>query len=159
MRHYFFDASALVKLYTLESGTERVKDMVRSARHTPFATRVCMSELIHPEVVSALAHLAKSHQAAKHGLGGPGAERTLAKVRDDLGAESSFVIVGVDGLMGRAAGLVWRHRIRGADAVHLAAALTVRASVNPWDEFYFVSADQRQSTAARAEGLWVISPD
>jgi predicted nucleic acid-binding protein len=60
--------------------------------------------------------------------------------------------------MDAAAALVWKHRLRGADAVHLATALEVRKNVSNGAEFYFVSTDALLNRAATAEGLAVIDP-
>jgi len=60
--------------------------------------------------------------------------------------------------MGTAATLVWKHRLRGADAVHLATALAVREEMAEKTEFYFVSSDVALNRAAQAEGLVVIDP-
>ncbi|MFL5537867.1 MAG: hypothetical protein ACJ8J0_02690, partial [Longimicrobiaceae bacterium] len=58
MRHYFLDASAVVKLYAVEPGSRRVKDMVRSAAVEPPAARIVVAGLTHPEAVSGITQAA-----------------------------------------------------------------------------------------------------
>ena len=57
-----------------------------------------------------------------------------------------------------AAALVWKHGLRGADAVHLATALAAREELAEVEEFYFVAGDVALNRAAAAEGLDVIDP-
>ena len=54
-------------------------------------------------------------------------------------------------LVARAGDLAWEHGLRGYDAVHLAAAITVGATV-------FSSADATLCTAASRQGLHVANP-
>ena len=53
------------------------------------------------------------------------------------------------------------HRLRGYDAIHLAAALLVRDALRAQGitELTFVTADLEQATAARAEGLFTDDPN
>jgi hypothetical protein len=67
-------------------------------------------------------------------------------------------VTPADRHMNAAAALVWRHSLRGADAVHLATALAVREEMADETEFYFVSSDLSLNRAAQAEGLAVIDP-
>ena len=57
-----------------------------------------------------------------------------------------------------AAVLAARYRVKGADAVHIAAARRVHRRVVQGEEFWFVSADLRQAEAAREEGMRVLDP-
>ena len=158
MRHYFFDTSAFVKRYALEPGSRVVGDLLQSAKRQPSAVRVFVSELVHPETVSALSQIVHGPEPAKYGLSRAAGWRAVNEIAQDLGDKAHVHVVRVGGMMLRAADLVWKHRITGADAVHLAAALTSRSLVRNPGEFYFVSADRRQGAAAAAEGLAVIDP-
>ena len=53
--------------------------------------------------------------------------------------------------------LIRRHSLRGADAVHLAAALLLSKERGN-RKFRFITADAEQAAAARAEGLRVLEP-
>jgi hypothetical protein len=96
--------------------------------------------------------------AAKRGFGRSALRQTLPRVRGDLLHGAPLIAVPASGCMQLAADVVERQEIRGADAVHLAAALTARASVAPTLPFVFVSHDVRQCRAAEREGLEVITP-
>jgi hypothetical protein len=57
-----------------------------------------------------------------------------------------------------AADVVERQEVRGADAVHFAAALTAQTTIAGALPFAFVSHDVRQCRATEREGLEVITP-
>ena len=59
-----------------------------------------------------------------------------------------------DAIYSRAEAMVFAHTLRAADAVHLACALEVQATVSGPD-VQFWTADRRQARAASAEGLAV----
>lgn len=158
MIHYFLDTSAFIRLYMVEAGSKRVRDMLRSAEAMPPACRLLVSELIHPEAASALGQASRSPDAAARGLSKLAAKRAMNQITLDLGLISSLAIIRVTGLMPFAADLVWKHRITGADAVHLAAALKSREKLKGWSEFHFVSSDRRLNAAASNEGLDVLDP-
>jgi uncharacterized protein len=66
---------------------------------------------------------------------------------------AKFEIVDADqDLVERAATLAVDHSLRSLDAIHLAAALTLRP-----DELRFASWDERLSAAAAAEGLELLT--
>ena len=72
-----------------------------------------------------------------------------ATVRDEW---SKFDVVDLDqSLAERAADLAIDHRLRSLDAIHLAAALTLRP-----DDLVFASWDDRLAEAAAAEGLALL---
>jgi hypothetical protein len=66
-----------------------------------------------------------------------------------------FVAVELDEW--RAASLAVRRRLRGYDAVQLAAALTLQRGVGT-EELVFSSFDDELNQSARAEGLTVLEP-
>ena len=53
--------------------------------------------------------------------------------------------------------LVWRHPLRGFDAIHLAAAVWLKREVGSQVEFWV--SDERLETAARKERLAVVNPE
>ena len=158
MRHYFLDASAVVKLYAVEPGSRRVKDMVRSATVEPPTARIVVAGLSHPETVSGITQAAFAPDAARRGLSPAAAGRTRIEIAATFAAEVRFTVVEPVGIMPQAAELVWRHRIKASDAVQLATALYARTMLPGWSEFYFVGSDGRQNSASIAEGLAVIDP-
>jgi uncharacterized protein len=155
VRHYFLDTSALVKLYALEKGSTRVQAAVRAATH---GTQVFVCDLVHPETASALYQAAHGPNPARRGLSRASARFALGKLKQDLAPGSSIVVIGATGLMENAADLAWKHGIRGADAVHLAAALFARRMATPYGDFHLVSSDRALNAAAAAEGLEVYDP-
>jgi predicted nucleic acid-binding protein len=154
---YFLDTSAAVRLYVVESGWLGIRAMLRSAVADPAETVVCLCDLVLPETVSALRQIAYGGEAARRGFS-PGAyRRVLPQVRADLTASKHILQVPASGCMALATTVVERQQIRGADAVHVAAALTARDAVGA-DRFVFVSHDQQQCKAAEREGLEVLTP-
>lgn len=157
MRHYFFDASAVVKLYVVEAGSRDVRDMLRSAVVEPPSSRVFRCDMSLPETVSALLQIERSPTHARRGLSRGALRMLLPRVRADLTAQSPMDVLRASDCMHLAANLVERHRLRPADAVQLAAALQLRAAL-PEAEIHFVSSDIEQGRAAEAEGMRVLRP-
>ena len=158
MRNYFLDTSALVKVYSEEEGSRRVRAMIRGIETVPALNRIIVSVLTHPEAASALSQIMAGPEAARRGFGSH-ERRTLPEVlARQLSDGSPLDLTPADPYMGTAATLVWRHRLRGADAVHLATALAAREELAEETEFYFVSSDVALNRAAQAEGLAVIDP-
>jgi predicted nucleic acid-binding protein len=158
VRHYFLDASAVVKLYAVEAGSRRVKDMIRSATAQPASARIVVAGLTHPEAVSGITKIAFGPDAARRGLSPAAARRARVEIASTFGPDTTFTVVEPIGIMPRAAELVWRHRIKASDAIQLATALYARTMLPDWSEFYFVGSDGRQNSASLAEGLAVIDP-
>ena len=156
MRHYFLDTSALVKAYSVEAGSRRVQNMIRGAKVQPPDNRLVASTLAHPEPASAIARILDGPEAASRGFGQLHRQQLPRTLARDLG--KSVLLSPADPHMSTAAELVWKHRLRGADAVHLATALAARQDAPSNSEFYFVSSDLALNRAAEAEGLDVIDP-
>ena len=158
MRHLFFDTSALVKLYSVEEGSERVRNMVRSALAHPPAAVIHMCDLAAPEAASGLAQAARAPDAARRGLSRVALRQALDRLAKDLAPPSRFSILHASHFIDDAVGLVRKHRIRGADAVHLAAACALVVSPRLTSEFVWVCSDRALNAAAAAEGLAVYDP-
>ena len=157
MRHYFFDASAVVKLYVAEPGSSAVRDMVRSAVVNPPSSRVFRCDLSLPETFSALQQIERRPTSARRGMSRSALRTLLPRVRADFMVTSPMSIVRASHCMPLAADIVERHRLRPADAVQLAAALRLKTLL-PLSELQFVSSDEEQCRAAQAEGLPVVRP-
>lgn len=137
----YLDTSSLVKLYVTEPHAEEVK------LWTDAATAVVTSRLALPEATSAFA---RRHRE------GDLTEDDFIRARHALEADwARFVVVEIDEHL--AADLAARHPLRGADAVHVAAALAVRQLDSPV-AVSFSTFDMRQRAAARAEGLTILVP-
>jgi uncharacterized protein len=131
----FLDTSAFVKRYLSEPGTDRVLALTASAES------LGVSVLVLPEAVSTLRRLVREHRLRE-------SEYAIVKsglVRDLADADVCDLTPGA---LERAVGCLERHALRALDALHIGCAHAYRPDL-------FVSADQRQCDAARAEGLVV----
>lgn len=137
----YVDTSSLAKLYLDEPYGDDVVEWIGAA------DAVATSRVTYPEVASALA------RRCAHGSL---AERDLRLSLDDLEAGWEEYLV-VDLAERLAAELAVRHVLRGFDAVHLAAAVTLRDAVGS-DGVAFSSFDAELNRAAVSEGLIVLEP-
>ena len=131
----YFDTSAMVPLVIAEPGSSRARSLWESA------DRVVSVRLVYPEARAALAHAhrlrrlaSRQHRAAVSDLEARHDELDLVEIDDDLAH--------------RAGDLAETHALRGYDAVHLAAAMTIGA-----DESVVVTGDRLLLSAAAAVGL------
>jgi len=137
-RVIYLDASALVKRYVKEAGTEEVQRLLKGAVviGTAAITRV--------EVAAALA------KAVRMGvLSGDEALGALETFRDEWRAFERIQVT--ETILSRAADLTWEQNLRAYDATHLAAAVI-------WQELLGVSVtmatfDRELWEASRASGL------
>jgi uncharacterized protein len=147
---YFFDTSALVKLYHSEQGTSAVERIVNSPDNA-----VRISRLTVIELASACAIKVRTKSIEEND-----ADAFLRQFRSDILmgkyelfsiAESEFVVA--DRLIGRYA---FDLPLRSLDALQLAVALELRKQelVN-----FFVAADRALCEIAAFEGLSVINPE
>jgi len=139
----FWDSSALARAYfESEPGHARAKSLLRSPG------RKHGSALLRPETASGVV------RRYRH-------DRTLIEATLDLLVDhlKDFDLVPIDDdLIERAVGLIRKHSLRGADALHLAGALVLARDLGR-ARFRFVTADAKQAAAAREEGLKVIQPE
>lgn len=150
MAAYYLDTSALARAYAREPGTAWVTALIDpSAGHALYTVR-----LTGPELVAAL------NRKARIG------ELTTAVAANDITGfrrtwrRRSNIVTPTVALTERAMDLVERHGLRGYDAVHLAAALTIESQRDAgMPALIFVSADTAQRQAAANEGLPVADPN
>ncbi len=158
MRHYFFDSSTFLKLFVVEEGADRVRAIVRSAEANAEMIRVAVCDLVHPESVSALRQMLERGVGGRRGISHATLKRTLPELRTYFEKGSSFTVIRTSDVITPAAALAARLQIRGADSVHVAAAQRLYHRIADGEEFWFVSADLKQSAAARQEGMPVLDP-
>jgi uncharacterized protein len=136
----YVDTSALVKVIMLEVDTERVRRWFGRAEH------VASSVITYAEACAALGR--------RNRLPCPDAAALQAQLAGLDAQWSEFLVIPVDGrTAGRAA---LEHGLRGMDAVHLSAALTLRAKVTqyaPGAEVVFATFDRELLEAAEREGF------
>jgi hypothetical protein len=138
MPSYFFDTSALVKRYVAERGSVWVNDAISRAD-----TRCYISRIAEAEMSSALVRRL------------PGDIETLARFDADLIAVYVSLIV-TNSLIDQAVLLARTRRLRGCDALQLAAAIL---AVRRISDLVFVCADNDLLAAARMEGLATENPN
>ena len=120
----YFDSSALVKLVLDETGSDLAAELWNAC------DAALSSRLAYPEVCAALAAAGRSHDLAE-------SESSAAADEWEIFWESMRPIelsADVERVAGELAAL---HRLRGADAVHLASALALGSAdvtVAVWDK-------------------------
>ena len=138
---YFLDASALVKRYVAERGSDVIRGLVH--RRRPLAA----SRISSVEIPAAIWKRARAGDVAADA-----AKRIVARVAPDL-AEMRVVEVRVT-LLDRATDLVARRPLRAYDAVQLASAAWLASETGL--AITFACCDAGLAAAAKAEGLRVL---
>jgi len=147
--NYFFDSCAVVKRYVAELGSAWVLGLA-----DPIAGNdVYLVHTTGVEVVSALVRKVPA-------LTPPDLARVLTAFKYDLQHQYQRLAVN-QAVVTRAMTLAETHRLRGYDAVQLAAAVELsRVGVKTkLPSVIFVSADANLNAAAAAEGLTVDDPN
>lgn len=139
----YLDASALVKLFREEPGSETVRKAVRQA------VRSYTHSITYPEARSALARLSGEKRL--------GVEAS-AEIKADL--EATWLELGIvtpeEPLLRRAGDLAERFALRGFDSVHLAAAEALWNEVEPKADFRFAVFDRSLRAAATELGIEIL---
>lgn len=150
MTRSFFDTSALVKHYHLETGTATVDRLINES-----GAELVISRLTLVETVSVFATKVRTgtFDAANFA-------RLRGRFASDVARKRYRVIRLLNTHYDRAQDLIRSHglarQIRTLDALQLAAALSFHQEA-PLD--YFVCADHRLCDVATSEGLTVINPE
>jgi len=148
MAIFYMDTSALVKRYWPEQGTDAVDEIFG---HPAASDRLVTSFLTILEATSAVHRLTTSGRFAD-----ALADEILARVRRDL--EELVTVWPLDNVVGaQAIQVIEQHRLRSADAIHVATALAI-ASADSGRFLVMVSADREMCSAARSAGLRVLNP-
>ena len=138
----FTDTSAIIKLYVEEKGTSAMTEKARSHR---FA----LSALAYAEIHATLARRLRESLLTED-------EHSKLTARLDRDWEGILLIPVQPAILGLVPRVVKDHPLRGADAVHLASALALRAAdLEP----VFVAADKQLLRASQAEGFEVFNPE
>ena len=134
----YLDASALVKRYVQEPGSEEVIAFLDQAQ------RWATAAITKVEVAAALAKAVRMNMLSPD-EGETAWQAFLADwpFLDEISVTSP--------LLGTAASLAWEHHLRGYDATHLAAALLLHQFLQT--PVYMVSYDRALREAAQKEGL------
>ena len=151
MSALFFDPSALVKRYIREQGT----GWVEGATDPSVGNEPLVSSLAGPEMVGTLVRRARDDRRLARQL-----PRLLTLLRVDWAI--LFTVRDIDVLtIAESMRIAETYGLRGADAVHLAAALLLERDrqTTTGDAILFISADRDQLAAAVQEGLQVDDPN
>jgi len=134
----YWDTSALIKSYNADEIRHSRAENLREAKIRHVSSALLRAELLG--VVCSRLFPNKSFMKAM-----------VTEVLEDL---EDWTFLAVDPHVETAGALCERYGLRGADAIHLASALTLRRDVSR--KFRFASADRKQLDAAGAENLKVI---
>jgi predicted nucleic acid-binding protein len=139
----YFDSSALVKKYVVETGTDMVLGLVSHA------SLRATSKLAWPEILSGL-----GRKRREKGI----TEKDYQKATETFVTDwSSFLIVEFqDELLLRIRKLAHIHALKGADLVHLASVLWLQEATSK--EMTLVTSDGQLLKAAKTENLKAIDP-
>jgi uncharacterized protein len=156
MKYYYLDASALVKYYVPERGSQWVIDLLDSRGPDDNTAPVAVTTLL-----SSVEGACAMERAVRMGRLDT-ASRDIARRRLLLDMRHRFRVVGVDSdLVARASELAQIYPLRAYDAVHLATALHLNTLLEQarLPACVLVSADEDLLEAARGEGLAAENPN
>ena len=148
MAVYYVDASAIVKRYRSKQETKVIAILLNEA---PPEDRFYTSFLSVLEVTSGFHRLAAAGQLEEALI-----QELLARFRRDLNAQFRLWPLTND-IVAEAMGVVEEHRLRSADALHLATALSISALAAD-ASLVMVSSDRELLRSAVAAGLVVLDP-
>jgi uncharacterized protein len=137
----YLDSSSLVKIYVEEAESDLVRDWVDSAEV------IATSRVAFPETLSAFSRRREEGDLDPH---------SLEILRETLAAEwPRFLLLPVKER--RAGHFALKHRLRGFDAIHLAAVSDLRELLRS-EDILFSAFDKKLLEAARAEGIDLVLP-
>ena len=150
MAALFFDSSALIKRYIVETGTEWVIELLRPS----IANDVFIANITGIEVASAIARRLRSGS-----LDQITAKESLTRFKRDF--DKRFIVIDLtEKIINEGFSLAEKHGLRGYDTAQLAVGVSVmnRLKQSGIRDFKFISADNDLNKAAKAEGLTVENP-
>lgn len=129
----FFDSSAFVKRYIEETGSQDVEALYMTA------TGLALSVVCIPEVISALNRRVRERDLSR---------RQYETAKDNMfqDARDAEIVNITPDVISTCTTVLETSPIRAMDAIHVACAVR-------WGAELFVSADERQITAAKKAGL------
>jgi len=142
----YLDASAWVKRYVQEPGTEWIQDLF---------IRQPLLACASLGFIEVMATLSRKRKAGE--IGEAQFDAVVGDVERDW---QGFIEIRLDAdTMALTAPVVREFALRGADAVHLASALLLRQRLGDEnDAVMFVAADEELKIAAQASGFPVLDP-
>lgn len=152
MWHSYFDASALAKRYTTESGTA----LVNEAFNLLAREKMYCSTLGLLEVVSILIRKRNDGRLAR-----PLFRQAMAAFKSEVITNVAFQKSSVDdALLLLSFDLLEQHNLNSADTIILRSALNLQQALQLTNEALVLwTSDKRLARAAAAEGLQVFDPE
>lgn len=140
----YLDSSALIKNYSQEPGTHRVREILSGA------DGCSISKIGYAEICAAFGRKNRENPKDRrvHLIG-------FQRFQEDW--KLLNIVELEDELLPVVRSLTEKYPLRGADAVHLASALWLERVLR--DEVTFVAADGRLLEAARDEKLKTVNPE
>lgn len=150
MAYYYLDASAAVKGYVEERGSDRIVALLdRAAEHELYISRICIVE-----VAAGILGKVRTGEAAF--------EEAVSYVRVFLGdLEDMYQVVEVDAVTTeKAVEVAQNHLLRAYDCLQLATVplLQEQRDLAGMEPLTLMSSDVELNAAAEAEGLAVENP-
>ena len=151
MTYFYWDASALVKRYAPETGTEIVNHLFSA---TTLDRMMCLS-INTGEVISIFVRKRNDGIIAQEDF-----SQALLDFRSEVLDSDDFQVVSADdALVLESHSLIEKHNLNATDALILRSALDISGEFLEEDTLVLVSADLRLYRAADQEGLQRLNPE
>ena len=140
----YLDSSALIKNYSQEPGTHRVREILSGA------DGCSISKIGYAEICAAFGRKNRENPKDRR-------VHLIGFQRFQENWKLLHIVELEDDLLPVICGLTEKYPLRGADAIHLASALWLERVLD--DKITFVAADGRLLEAARDEKLKTVNPE
>ena len=153
MYYFYFDASALVKRYTEEIGSDKIDFLFQNV---PLNRLMCLAIGV-AEVFSICVRKRNDGRITRHHF-----EQAVGYLDNEvINIESNFETVPAqNALIWESIRLMDIHSINSVDAILLCSALNIAANLrNEQNELALIASDQRLLRAAQTEGLLCFNPE
>jgi len=141
---YYLDASALVKVYCYEEGTEAIVNLLRS--EVSFYSSI----VVYSEVLFTLRRKMKNKDIGKNEF-----LRQTERFKSHFQTLINCIQIS-DDILNILENKVLKHSMRALDAIHLASALLVRENID--EDCIFVCSDYDLLNFAKEENFDLINP-
>jgi predicted nucleic acid-binding protein len=150
--HFYWDASALIKRYAPETGT----DIVNRLFSTVALDRMLCLAINTGEVISVFVRKRNDGTITQGDF-----SQALMEFRAEVLDSDDFKVVSVDdALIMESHSLIDRHNLNATDALILRSALDIADELQPeGDSLILMTADRRLFRAAGSEGLRALNPE
>lgn len=148
----YFDASALVKRYSSENGTELVNELFRQRS----AVQMTCATIGVLEIVSVLVRKQNDGRLPLHLF-----NQAMIELNKEIIDDDTFVIAPIDdGLILSSLELIAKHNINATDAIILRSCLDLQKNLqSAGHRLILCSCDKRLVRAGKGENIIVIDPE